>query len=90
MLDSRAIELGAHSKRFKGFALESALGWKSTILEQQIGQDNTAERSARSAGMCLVSLEFLRSLGIDMSSEEAVDHSFLLPVIDDCVLTHLK
>ncbi len=90
MLDSRASELSAHSKRFQGFAREFALNWKSTILEQQIGQDNKAERSARSAGMCLVSLEFLRNRGIEMSADEAVDHNFLLPLIDDCVLTHLK
>ncbi len=90
MLDSRAIELVAHSKRFHGFALESGLNWKSTLLEQQIEQDNRAERLARSTGMCLVNLEFLRNRGIEMSTEEAADHNFLLPVVDDCVLSHLK
>jgi hypothetical protein len=61
-----------------------------TVIEQRIRQQNSAERMARSAGMCLLNLDHLKRLGMEVSPEEALDQGFFLPAVDDIVLSSLK
>ena len=90
MLDYRAAGLEKCRKRFRKVVDEVLKLRKSSTMEQLIRQQNHAEREARSAGMCLLNLDHLKGLGMEMSPEEALDQGFYLPVVDISVLANLK
>ena len=90
MLDYHTAEVAANCKRFKTFVADICKQRTLAVVEQQVKQASRAEREARTSGMCLLSLEHLKQLGIDMPTDEVIDQGFFLPCVDDCVLSNLK